>query len=82
MGKHTVKMVDRKNRVLDELSFHVNAHTRVEDHGYYSGMFNMFEKGMRLFTKNGVGSQRKITANTSMPLSCTMDGKLTVMTNT
>lgn len=56
LGRHTVKIYDSKNRILDELSFHVDTRTKVDDHGYYSGMFNMFEKGMRLFANNGVGT--------------------------
>lgn len=56
LGRHTVKIYDRRNRILNELSFHVNASTKVDDKGYYSGMFNMFEKGMRLFGKDGVGT--------------------------
>jgi hypothetical protein len=58
LGRHTVKIYDCKMRILDELSFHVDARTKVEDNGYYSGMFNMFEKGMRLFAKNGVGTTK------------------------
>ncbi|MCK5461833.1 MAG: hypothetical protein KAI95_02415, partial [Bacteroidales bacterium] len=55
LGIHTVKIYDRRNRILNELSFRVDASTKVDDNGYYSGMFKMFEKGMRLFAKNGVG---------------------------
>jgi hypothetical protein len=58
LGRHTVKIYDSRNRILDELSFHVDARTKVDDHGYYSGMFNMFEKGMRIFGNNGVGSTK------------------------
>jgi hypothetical protein len=36
--KHSVMIFDRKNRILDELSFHVDASTKVDDHGYYSGI--------------------------------------------
>jgi hypothetical protein len=58
LGRHTVKVYDRRNRILNELSFHLDARTKVDDHGYYSGMFNMFEKGMRVFGNNGVGSTK------------------------
>jgi hypothetical protein len=56
LGMHTVRIYDRRNRIREEISFQVDARTRVDDHGYYAGMFDMFEKGMRLFGRNGVGA--------------------------
>ena len=58
LGIHTVRIYDRKKRVLDELNFTLDARTRVDDNGYYAGMFDLFEHGMRLFGKNGVGTTR------------------------
>ena len=41
---------------MEEISFQLDAHTRVDDQGYYAGMFDMFEKGMRIFGRDGVGA--------------------------
>ena len=55
LGMHTVKIYDRKAMIVREISFKVDALTNVDDGGYYSGMFDLFNRGMRLFGKNGVG---------------------------
>ena len=56
LGMHTVRIYDRRKRVMEEISFQLDAHTRVDDQGYYAGMFDIFEKGMRIFGRDGVGA--------------------------
>ncbi|MEO8764008.1 MAG: hypothetical protein ABI416_06965 [Ginsengibacter sp.] len=53
LGKHTIRMYDNNNRVLDSICFNVDAHTNIDDGGYYKSMFNLFYRGMFADEKEG-----------------------------
>jgi hypothetical protein len=58
LGTQTVSISDRKGREVHRLNFKLDASTVVDDGDYYTGMFRMFEHGMRLFAKDGMGTTR------------------------
>lgn len=53
LGTHTLRILDDKGIVSTELTFTVDAKTKVSDNGYYSGMFDLLYKGMCVYSANG-----------------------------
>lgn len=53
LGKQTVRTYNQ-NKIIDSLSFYVDAKTSIDDGGYYQQMFNLFYNGM--FVDNKVGT--------------------------
>ncbi len=55
LGLHSIQVEDKKGRVVQHMELPVHAETGIVDGGYYAGMLELFETGMRKFAKNGVG---------------------------
>ena len=54
LGIHTVVVKDKKGNETARLTFHVDAKTKVDDGGTYKEMFDLFYKGMCVYSPDGV----------------------------
>lgn len=52
LGKQTIRIYNQ-NKIIDSLSFYVDAKTNIDDGGYYKRMFDLFYKGMFADVKKG-----------------------------
>ena len=52
LGKHTIRFYN-ENKIVDSISFTVDAQTNIDDGGYYKNMFNLLYKGMFADVKEG-----------------------------
>jgi hypothetical protein len=53
LGTHTVRIYDEDRKIIDSIRFIVDAHTDINDHGYYKHMFDLFYHGMFVDVKEG-----------------------------
>lgn len=53
LGKQSVRIYNNQNKIIDSLSFYVDAKTDIDDGGYYKNMFHLFYKGMFADVKEG-----------------------------
>jgi hypothetical protein len=56
LGKQTVRIYNRQNKIVDSIHFFVDATTNIDDGGYYKNMFALFYKGMFADVKEGTFS--------------------------
>ena len=56
LGEHLIVVYDKKGKELSRKTFKVDAKTRIDDGGRYADMFNLFYKGMCVYSENGVES--------------------------
>jgi len=54
LGSHTVEILDKKNKVIENLTFKVDTKTDIEDGGKYGQLFNLLKKGMMVYSTDGV----------------------------
>jgi hypothetical protein len=53
LGKQVVRIYNNQNKIIDSLSFYVDAKTNIDDGGYYKNMFDLFYNGMFADVKEG-----------------------------
>jgi hypothetical protein len=53
LGTQVVRIYDKNKKVTDSIRFVLDAHTKIDDKGYYKQMFDLFYRGMFADVKEG-----------------------------